>query len=349
MFQKKATVSLLKNNYKLVKEVMSIMTKTKYYLLTVFLVAILTLAACAEDGDASDSSSSDGGEGKPNIAVVLKGSDQEYFKLAEAGAKQAFEDFDVNGTFQAASTQTNTTEIINILEDLLVEEPDALVAMPSTEEQTPVLQRYREKDIPVLLIDTDLGWEEKTTYIGTNNYTAGQEAAKLLSSDLSEGDEVAILEGVSGAAVSEERVSGVNDVMEEQGINIVASQAADFDRAKAVNTMENILTAHPDIQGVFAANDEMAMGAYEAVSAQNLDIPIIGVDGTSDALDSINNGGLTATVAQSPYQMGYQGVENALKAIEGETIDKEIDIDVEILTEENAGETLDEINGILEK
>ncbi|MBP2076006.1 sugar ABC transporter substrate-binding protein [Oceanobacillus polygoni] len=326
------------------------MRKIKYQLFAIISIALLILAGCNGKGDASSTGENDGNDdGKPNIAVVLKGSDQEYFKLAEQGAKQAFEDFDVNGTFLAASTQTNTTEIINILEDLLIEEPDALVAMPSTEEQTPVLKRYHEKGIPVLLIDTDLDWGDKTTYIGTNNYTAGQEAGKFLASTLSDGDEIAILEGVSGAAVSEQRVKGVEDVMEEEGIKIVASLAADFDRVKAVTTMENILTANPNIKGIFTANDEMAMGAYEVVKSRNLDIPIIGIDGTSDALESISNAGLTATVAQSPYQMGYQGVENALKVVNGETIEKEIDIKIEVLTEENAGDSLVEINAILSK
>ncbi|MCM3399529.1 sugar ABC transporter substrate-binding protein [Oceanobacillus profundus] len=321
----------------------------KYRFVTL-LTVLIVIAGCSGQNGASATGENGGkANGKPNIAVVLKGSDQEYFKLAEQGAKQAFEDFDVNGTFLAASTQTNTTEIINILEDLLIEEPDALVAMPSTEEQTPVLKRYHEKGIPVLLIDTDLDWDDKTTYIGTNNYTAGQKAGNFLASELSEGDEIAVLEGVSGAAVSEERVKGVEDAMEEEGIKIVASLAADFDRVKAVTTMENILTANPNIKGIFTANDEMAMGAYEVVKSRNLDIPIIGIDGTSDALESISNSGLTATVAQSPYQMGYQGVENALKVVNGETIEKEIDIKIEVLTEENAGDSLVEINTILSK
>ena len=333
-----------------IRKVVGEMKKHKYQLFTIFAIAVLILAGCNGQDDASATGENRGEDsGKSSIAVVLKGSDQEYFKLAEEGAKKAFEDFNVDGTFLAASTQTNTTEIINILEDLLIEEPDALVVMPSTQEQTPVLKRYHDKGIPVLLIDTDLDWDDKTTYIGTNNYTAGQEAAKLSASKISEGDEIAILEGVSGAAVSEERVKGVKDVMEEEGIKIVASQAADFDRVKAVNTMENILTAHPNIKGIFTANDSMAMGAFEAVKSRNLDIPIIGIDGTSDALESISNSGLTATIAQSPYQMGYQGVENALKVVGGETIDKKIDVDIEILTEENAAESLKEINAILGK
>lgn len=321
-----------------------------FSLLTIFL---LVLTGCGQSSTTTSSENS-GGEkedngGKPKVAVVLKGLDQEYFKLAEKGAKQAFKDFDVDGTFLAATTQTETEKLINILEDLINEEPDALVVMPSTEAAIPVLERYKEKNIPVLLIDTDLNWDGKTTYIGTNNYTAGQEAGNFLASKLSKGDEIAILEGVLGTDVSEERVKGVKDVMEEKGIKVVASQAADFDRVKAVTAMENILTANPDIKGIFTANDEMAMGALKAVKSRNLETPIIGIDGTSDALESISNGGVTASVAQKPYDMGYKGVENALKAINGETVEKKIDSSIDVITKENASETLNQVKDILGK
>lgn len=319
---------------------------------------LLLVAGCGQEASNETNTTNSSAEteekgqeesGKPKIAVVLKGLDQEYFKLAEQGAKQAFKDFGVDGTFLAAASQTETEKLINILEDTLNKEPDALVVMPSTEAAVPVLEKYTEKNIPVLLIDTDLNWDGKTTYIGTDNYTAGKEAGTFLASKLAEGDEIAILEGVLGAAVSEDRVRGVEDVMKEKGIKIAASQAADFDRVKAVTVMENILTANPNIKGVFAANDEMAMGALKAVTSRNMDITIVGIDGTSDALDSIGNGGVTATVAQKPYDMAYMGVENALKALNGEKVEKSIKSPISIITEESALSLLEEVQKILGK
>lgn len=329
--------------------------KKLFSILASLLVFVLLLAGCGKSSNETTSVTTEGeGEsqnesGKPKIAVVLKGLDQEYFKLAEQGAKQAFNDFGVEGIFLAAATQTETEKLVNILEDTLNKEPDALVVMPSTEAAVPVLEKYTEKNIPVLLIDTDLNWDGKTTYIGTDNYTAGKEAGTYLASNLSEGDEIAILEGVLGAAVSEERVKGVEDVMKEKGIKIAASQAADFDRVKAVTVMENILTANPNIKGVFTANDEMAMGALKAITSRNMSIPIIGIDGTTDALDSISNGGITATVAQKPYDMAYIGVENALKALNGETIEKNITSPISVVTKESALSLLEEVKTILGK
>lgn len=330
----------------------------KKYFLTMSLViisALILLAGCgsskssSNESDNSSNVSSESGSDKPTIAVVLKGSDAEYFKLAEAGAKQAFEDFDVNGKFLAASTQTQEQELINILEDLLTEDPEALVLMPSTGSVIPTLTQYSEKDIPVLLIDTDLDWEDKVTYIGTDNYTAGEKAAEYLTSILTEGDEVAIIEGVSGAAQNEARVAGATDMLEEHGLKIVTVQAADFDRTKAVNVMENIITAHPNVKGVFTANDEMALGALQAIHTSNLEIPVIGIDGTSDALKSISQGDLDAVIQQLPYQMAYIGVENAIRAINGETVDPEIDSGIDLITIDNAQEKLDQLNDSLGK
>lgn len=327
--------------------------KKNYLLFTLLLISAFILVACSDDntgdGAVQEEEINAGDEDAPQIAVVLKGSDQEYFKLAEAGAKKAFEDFGVNGKFLAASTQTQDQELINILEDLLTNDPDALVVMPSTESAVPTLAKYAEKDIPVLLIDTDLDWDDKLTYIGTDNYTAGQKAAEHLASQLSEGDEIAILEGVSGAAVSEERVQGVVDYMEEAGIKIATSQAADFDRTKAVNTMENIITANPNIKGIFTANDAMALGALKATESSGLDIPIIGIDGTTDGLESIAAGNVNATVEQQPFEMAYLGVEHALKALEGETVEAQIDSGIELITEDNAADKLDHVNELLGK
>lgn len=329
----------------------------KKYFLTLSLViisALMLLAGCGSSSSGNESEESadesiDNDSDKPTIAVVLKGSDAEYFKLAEAGAKQAFEDFDVNGKFLAASTQTQEQELINILEDLSTESPEALVLMPSTGSVIPTLSKYSDADIPVLLIDTDLDWEDKVTYIGTDNYTAGQKAGEYLTSILSEGDEVAIIEGVSGAAQNEARVSGAKDKLEEHGLKVVTVQAADFDRTKAVNVMENIITAHPNIKGVFTANDEMALGALQAINASNLEIPVIGIDGTSDALKSISQGDLDAVIQQLPYQMAYIGVENAIRAINDETVEEKIDSGIDLITNENAQEKLDEVNDSLGK
>src|SRR5690625_4089348 len=326
--------------------------KKNYLLLILSIGFVFILAACSGDdteGAAKEEVIGAGDADSPQIAVVLKGSDAEYFKLAEAGAKQAFEDFEVEGKFLAASTQTQEQELINILEDLSTDDPDALVLMPSTGAVIPTLEKYAADDIPVLLIDTDLEWDHKLTYIGTDNYTAGQKAGEYLTSLVSEGDEVAIIEGVSGAAQNEARVGGAKDYLEEYGLEVVTVQAADFDRTKAVNVMENIITAHADVKGIFTANDEMALGALQAIKASGKDITVIGVDGTTDALKSISDGDLDAVIQQLPFEMAYIGVENAIRAVEDKSIDERIDSGTDLITDENAQSVLEDVNSKLGK
>jgi ribose transport system substrate-binding protein len=332
------------------------MRKKGFLLLGVLLtLALFLLTGCGQNSTGTSTNSTSGesedNSGKPKVAIVLKSLEAEYFKLMESGAKQGFEDFDVDGTILAPSKQTAVVEQINMLEDLLTKDLDALIVMPSqSEAATPVLEKYKAKGIPVLLVDSDMEWEGKTTFIGTDNYTSGEAAGKELASHLKEGDEVAIIEGVLGTPVSEDRVRGATDAVTEAGLKIVATQTADFDRVKAVSVVENILTANPNLKGIFAANDEMALGALKAVTARNMSIPIIGIDGTSAAIESISNGELTATVSQQPHDMTYKGIENALKVINGGTIDKRITSGKDmIVTKENAAEKLEEVNKLLGK
>src|SRR5690606_6000340 len=128
---------------------------------------------------------------------------------------------------------------------------------------------------------------------------------------------------------------------------IAADQPADSDRAKGMSVMENILETNPNIKGVYAANDDMALGALRAIEAEGLDIPVIGTDGTIEAVESIIAGGLTGSVAQMPYDMGDEGVEAALKAIKGEEVDKRIDSGVDIINPENAEQKLSDLKAML--
>ncbi|MBZ5751826.1 sugar ABC transporter substrate-binding protein [Metabacillus rhizolycopersici] len=179
------------------------------------------------------------------------------------------------------------------------------------------------------------------------NVTVCKKAGELLASMLSPGDKVTILEGVSGTPTSEQRVSGAEKGLKNAGMKIAASRAADSNRNMAVSVMENILTANPDLKGIFAINDEMALGSLRAIKAQNKDIPVIGIDGITEAVKSIKTKGMEATVAQKPYDMTYTGVESVLKVIKGESINKRIDSGFDVITEKNADKTLEELTKLL--
>ncbi|MCG2963297.1 substrate-binding domain-containing protein, partial [Escherichia coli] len=135
--------------------------------------------------------------------------------------------------------------------------------------------------------------------VASDNVKGGQMAAEYVVKTLGENAKVAELEGVPGASATRERGSGFHNIADEQ-LDVVAKQSADFDRTKGLTVMENVLQGNPDIQAVFAHNDEMALGAIEAITSSGKDIAVIGFDGNEDALKAVESGALTATVAQQP-------------------------------------------------
>ncbi|WP_078408964.1 sugar ABC transporter substrate-binding protein [Priestia abyssalis] len=299
-------------------------------------------------GCSQGSSEKTGGEGgEESVAVVLKTLSSPYWKYVEAGAKKAGEDLGVDVTIVGPSAESQIMEQVNMIEDSLNQAPSALVVSPSQPDTVvPVLEQATQSDLPVLLIDTDAEFEGKTSFIGTENFTAGQEGGKLLASMLQKGDKVALLAGALGNEAMDQRIKGAKEVLEEAGMVVVAEQPADSDKTKAMSVMENILQKNPDVKGVFSANDDMAIGVLRALEAKGLTIPVIGTDGTVEAVESILDGKLAGTIAQSPYDMGYQGVENAVKAAKGEKIEGRIDSGIDVITKENAQEKLDFLQSI---
>jgi ribose transport system substrate-binding protein len=265
----------------------------------------------------------------------------------ESGAKAAGEELGVEVTVVGPSSESEVIQQVNMLEDQVSQKPGAVLVSPTQPETVvPVLEKAA-KDIPVLLIDTDAEFEGKTTFIGTENYSAGQEGGKLLASMLKKGDKVVLISGALGNPSTDTRIKGAKEALEEAGLEVVAEQPADSDKAKAMSVMENILQTNKDVKGVFAANDDMAVGVLRAVEAKGLkDVKVIGVDGTIEAVELIIDGKLAGSVAQSPYNMGYSGVENALKVMNGEKIEERIDSGIDLITSENAKEQLDFLNSI---
>jgi ribose transport system substrate-binding protein len=160
-------------------------------------------------------------------------------------------------------------------------------------------------------------------------------ATEYLVETVGEGAKCAELQGVNGASATIDRGEGFHNVADEK-LDVVASQTANFNRAEGMSVMENMLQANPDIQCVFAHNDEMALGALEAVTGKN--IVVAGFDATDDAIAAIKEGKMAATVAQKPDLMGATAVETAQKLINGESVEKSIPVEVKLVTKDNVDE-----------
>lgn len=261
----------------------------------------------------------------------------------EAGAKNA----GVEYYLQAVESDQAAESQLNVCNTMLERKPVAMItAAINSTNLLPCLKKAQELGIKVVDLDGNLDPDilaaEKidiTFSIGSDNVKAGAQGAEFMVSQLGADAQgpVLVIEGLSGNITGQKRANGFADALKEMapGLEIVASLPGDWDRGKAANITNDILTRNPDLKGIFAANDGMALGAVESVFAagKGEDVIIIGVDGNSDAVKSIKSGRLTASVAQLPYLVGKQALENVKMAVEGEPVEEQVIVPTLVLTQ----------------
>lgn len=287
----------------------------------------------------------------PKVVVVLQALDTQYWDIVKAGAEKGFQEFDIDGKVVAPGNKSKKDVLESKLESILMEKPDVVVVSPNDSPAVmSVLRKLVEKKIPVLLIDTDIPLEHKTSYIGTDNFELGRKAGALLASELQPGDEVAIplfAEDLTHPVLGK-RVKGAVFSLENAGVKIVIEQVKYSNEALPIRkAMTTILQKHPNVKGVFATTDISALDALAIIEEHGLKMPVVGADGIIKMVESVEDGTLTGTVAQNPYDMGYIGVETALKVVKGEKVERNIDTGVDIITNDNAKLRLDFLNKLL--
>ncbi len=320
-------------------------------LAVLILAVLLLLTACR--GALAPESQQKKAQGT-TVGFVPKALNQEFWITSRAGATDADKQMsDVEVIVDAGSSELAIDEQIAVVEDMLTKQVDALAVAPTAPDQLkPVLQRASEQ-IPVLIVDSDIpSWDGKITYIGTDNVEGGRVAGEYIIDQMKGSGTLALINGVPGATSGEDRIAGVKDAVKGTDIEVVAEVAADFDRAEGVSAMEDILQNNPDVNAVFAANDQMALGALEALKSRGKteDILLVGYDGTEEATEVIlKDQGIVATVAQDPYEMGKVGVEQAVPPNKDQSVKKTINTGVTLVTAENAESYLKEYRERLSK
>ena len=194
--------------------------------------------------------------------------------------------------------------------------------------------------IAVVGVDRTVNGADLASLVASDNVAGGRQAADALATAMGGKGSVIHLQGVSGTSASRDRGAGFEEGMKAYpDITIVAKQTANFDRAAALDVTTNLLQANPDVTGLFAENDEMALGAIQALGAKaGTDISVVGFDGTADGLAAIEAGTLVATIAQQPAELGRLAVELAVKAIKGEKIEKTVPVEVVAVSKANVGD-----------
>ncbi len=217
------------------------------------------------------------------------------------------------------------------IENFVVQKVDLIIINPvDSKAAASSVDTAKKAGIPVISVDRSVDGAEVDCHIASDNVMGAKMAGEYLLSLVGEGAKVAELEGVSGASATRDRGEGFHQAADGK-LDIVAKQTANFNRAEGLTVMENMLQANPDIKGVFAHNDEMALGAVVAVKDSKKDIVVIGFDATDDALQAVKDGTLAATVAQKPGLMGEMAIEYAIKILKGETVAKTVPVPVELI------------------
>ena len=219
----------------------------------------------------------------------------------------------------------------NDIEDLISRNVSVLIVNPvDSDAVAPAVQNAVSKGIKVISVDRVVNGVEVDCQIASDNAAGAKMATEYLVELIGEGAKAAELEGVPGASATIDRGAGFHEAA-DKNLDVVASQTANFNRAEGMNVMENILQSCPEVKGVFAHNDEMALGAVEAVLASGKDIKIVGFDATDDAVAAVKSGKMAATVAQKPELMGETAVQTAMKLINGETVEKSLPVEVGLI------------------
>ncbi|WP_406945920.1 ribose ABC transporter substrate-binding protein RbsB [Halobacillus sp. SY10] len=235
--------------------------------------------------------------------------------------------------------QNDAAKQINDVEDLIQQGVDVLLINPTDSSAiSTAVQSANSLGIPVVTLDRSAEKGEVATLVSSDNEKGGEMAGEYLVELLGEGAKVAELEGVPGASATRERGAGFHNIADEK-LDVVAKQTANFDRTEGLNTMENIIQGNPDIEAVFAHNDEMALGAYQAIQSSGRDVLVVGFDGNDDAITSIKNGNLSATVAQQPEEIGKLAVQAGADVLQGKEVEDTIPVPLKLVTQESNLET----------
>ncbi len=299
------------------------------------------LAAGLAVTSAVRSQSAIGGEKQYTIALVMKALSNPFFHAMEMGAKEEAKKLGINLLAQGTNKETDVAQQVSIVENFITRKVDAIVIAPaSSSGLVPVLYRAQMQGIFVVNIDNPLDESTKKQlnfncpFVGSDNALGAGLAAHDLVAAMGGVGNVAILEGIPGVINAELRKQGSRRVLEaEEHIRIVASQTAEWETDKAYQVFTNILTAHPDINGLFASNDSMALGALRAIEAAGKggQIAITSYDNLEAAQQEVLAGKIVSTIEQHPELMGAYGVQAAKDHLDGKTVPDYIRTPLEVI------------------
>lgn len=316
----------------------------KYWLLCMLLLVGVILVACGgtEDGASTDTNTntdvagesgttdSSGSSEQPYVAIVSKGFQHQFWQAVKQGAEKAAEEFDVKITFEGPESEAQVDKQIEMLQAALDKKPNAIgFAALDSQAAVPLLEKAKASNIPVIAFDSGVESDIPLATASTDNLAAAALAADKMAELIGGEGKVALVvhDQTSGTGV-QRRDGFVNQIEEKYpNIEIVDIQYGGGDHLKSTDLAKAIMQAHPDLKGIFGSNEGSAIGVVNAVQEMNKvgELVVIGYDSGKQLIDAIKNGVAAGAITQNPVGIGYETVKAAVAAMNGETVEKNID------------------------
>jgi ribose transport system substrate-binding protein len=270
-------------------------------------------------------------EGKVKLGAVAKAFENEYWRTLKEGYEEGVKKLQAKGykvTIDVKSAQGESDEQgqLSIVDDMVNKKYTALLLSPISDSNlVPGVEEAKKEKIPVVNVNDGL-ISEAPNYVGPKAIQNGELAAEWISKKLNGKGQVAIVVGMPKAFAARQRTTGFENYMKDKapGIDIVAKQNADWDRAKSKDLADTWIKKYPDLKAIFCNNDTMALGVQEAVNNSGRDILVVGVDGIGEAYDSIRKGELDATIDSFPRYKAQIAIETTLRALGGQKLPRVI-------------------------
>jgi ribose transport system substrate-binding protein len=281
---------------------------------------------------------------EPKIPIIVKDTTSFYWQIVLAGARHAGKDLGVNVPELGAQSESDINGQISILENAVAEKPAAVVIAPTEFKALGEPIDEAAKKVPIIGIDSAADSKAFTSFLTTDNVQGGRIAADGLAEAIkakygkAEG-EVALITSLPGVGSLDQRAKGFKEEIAAKypGLKLVADKVADGKATTGLNIMTDLITANPDLRGIFASNLIMAQGAGQAIAENKKadTIKLVGFDSDDKLIGFLKDGTIAALVVQDPYRMGYDGIKTALAVSKGEKVQANVDTGANLITKAN--------------
>src|SRR5580698_9559840 len=306
--------------------------------ISILAASLISLIACSNQGPGTapgaTANSSAALHGAVTVGLSISTMNNPFFVALRDGAQAEAQAVGIN--LITVDAQNDAAKQIAGVEDLIQKKVQVILLNPTDSDAVSnVVKEATAAGVKVISLDRAVNGAEVSSHIASDNAAGGRMAAEFLLQKLGGKGNLVELQGIPGSSAARERGEGFESgIAGSPGVKLVAAQPADFDRAKGLTVMENIFQGNHNVQGVFAQNDEMALGAEKAIEAAGLHgVAVVGFDATPDAIAAVKAGKLAATVQQKPDLIGKMGVDVAKLLIEGKPVDRNIAVPLALVTQ----------------